>query len=129
MHWVISLLLLSQQPTATLVCTVSADGVRIAGAEVVVAGRTSVTGTDGVVRIPIEAGEFTITVAKEGFAPLTTFVTVAPGAEHAVVVELQRQPTVEEHVTVSATRTDNASRNPDRVESSNEKDERRSLYA
>jgi iron complex outermembrane receptor protein len=45
-------------------------------------------------------------VIKEGFAPVTTVVVVATGQTQAVIVELQPQPTVQEHVTVSATRTD-----------------------
>jgi iron complex outermembrane receptor protein len=105
-RWVLSLLLVSQQPVSTILCTVTSNGVPVPSADVVVAGRTYVTGPDGGVRIPVQPGEIAIVVAKEGFGPVTTSVTVAPRTEQAVVVELQPQPTLEEHVTVSATRTD-----------------------
>ena len=61
---------------------------------------------------PSQPGPFKLTVIKDGFAPVTTVVTVAAGQAQGVIVELQPQPTVEEHVTVSATRTGRARRRP-----------------
>ena len=46
-------------------------------------------------------------VVKDGFVPATASVQLAAGARQDVIIELQPQPTVEEHVTVvAATRTD-----------------------
>ena len=93
------------QGSATVVCTVSAASTPVANAEVVVAGQTYRTDSTGEVRIPVAAGSIQLTVSKDGFVPVTTAVTIAPGEMQAVLVELQPQPTVEESVTVAATRT------------------------
>jgi iron complex outermembrane receptor protein len=77
----------------------------MAGADVVVNGQTFKTDEQGLVRIPVTAGSLQLTVAKEGFAAVTTPVTVTAGQEQSVIVELERRQTLEEHVTVSATRT------------------------
>ena len=56
-------------------------------------------------RIEVSPGATDLTIVKAGFAPLTTTVTVAAGQQQPVTIELQKVPTVEETVTVSATRT------------------------
>jgi iron complex outermembrane receptor protein len=64
--------------------------------------------TDAFGRVEIDAapGSMTVTVVKEGFTPASTPVTLTPGGEQDVFVELHRQPTVEAEVTVvGATRT------------------------
>jgi outer membrane receptor for ferrienterochelin and colicins len=94
------------QTTAAIRIDVTAGEARVADAEVVVNGMTYKTGTDGVVTIPVAPGRLTLTVAKESFAPVTSSVTVAAGQTQTVVVQLQPQPTLEEEITVSATRTD-----------------------
>src|SRR5204862_300641 len=43
---------------------------------------------------------------KAGFAPVTTTIDVGAGQQQPLSVELEKPPTVEETVTVSATRTD-----------------------
>jgi iron complex outermembrane receptor protein len=91
---------------AMIVCNVTGQGVAVSGADVVIAGKTYKTTASGEARIPVEAGSVEVTVVKEGFASITTRLTVASGQVQTINVELQRQPTVEEHVTVSATRTD-----------------------
>ena len=45
-------------------------------------------------------------MVKNGFAPASASLDLAPGREQPVTIELTRMPSVEEHVTVSATRTD-----------------------
>ena len=95
-----------QASPATILCTVSGANAPIANADVIVNGQTFKTDAQGQVRIPVAAGSVQITVIKDGFAPVTTVVMVTTGQMQAVIVELQPQPTVEEHVTVSATRTD-----------------------
>lgn len=97
---------LAQLPGATLHVEVRVGGVAVASAEVVVGGTTVKTDANGVATVTIRAGLVDITVLKDGFVPVTTTVTVASGQVQSIVVELSPSPTIEEHVTVSATRTD-----------------------
>lgn len=105
MFFLLLLASLQVSPSA-LACRVTAGDVPVAGAEIVVNGQTYVTDPNGEVRIPVAPGSIDLTVVKEGFAPITTSIAVAAGQVQPVLIELQAQPTVEEHVTVSATRTD-----------------------
>jgi outer membrane receptor for ferrienterochelin and colicins len=98
-------LFLQQSPSA-IVCSVTAEGVPVPGAEVVVAGKTHVTDARGEIRIEVDPGPIELTVIKAGFAPVTTTITVAASQQQAVTIELEKPPTIEETVTVSATRTD-----------------------
>ena len=81
---------------------VRAGGRPIAGAAVVVAGTTGVTDAAGVAVLPGPAGAAQVTVAHEGFVPVTVSVPPAAGAERVVQVELEPAPTIEEEVTVVA---------------------------
>ena len=89
-----------------IVCTVTAAGTPVPAAEIIVAGKTYTTDALGQVRIDVASGSVEFTVVKEGFAPVTTTVTVSAGQQQPVSIELQKLPRVEETVTVSATRTD-----------------------
>ena len=91
---------------ATLRVEVRADGTPVSAADVIVAGRTYPTAKDGTVSIDVIAGRIEITVVREDWVPLTTAVTVAAGQVQLVQMELQRPPTLDTQVTVSATRTD-----------------------
>jgi hypothetical protein len=91
---------------SAMTCTVTAGGAPVVGAETVVAGRTYVTDRRGETRIDVTPGLIELTVVKAGFAPVTTTVTVAAGQEQAVAIELERLPSIQETVTVSATRAD-----------------------
>jgi outer membrane receptor for ferrienterochelin and colicins len=95
----------AQAPTMVRV-EVRADAAPVAGADVVVNGMTFRTGADGAIATPVQPGAVEITVIKEGFAPLTSSVTVAAGLTQQVLVELDDDPTLEEEVIVTATRTD-----------------------
>ena len=78
----------------------------VAGATVVAAGTTQVTDAAGVALVQAPAGVVQVTVAYEGFVPVTVSVTLAAGEEPVVRVELEPELTVEEEVTVVAsTRT------------------------
>ena len=78
----------------------------VSGATVVAAGTTQVTDAAGVALVQAPAGVVQVTVAYEGFAPVTVPVTLAGGAERVVRVDLEPELTVEEEVTVVAsTRT------------------------
>jgi iron complex outermembrane receptor protein len=59
-----------------------------------------------------------ITVVKEGFNPVTVSAIAALGPSQVIPIVLERQTAIEEHVTVSATRTDKRIEDqPMRVES------------
>ena len=95
------------QPGQTaMALTVIAAGAPVAGAEIVVGERTHLTDRRGEVRIVVNPGSIEITVVKEGFVPVRTTVTVAGGQQQPVTIELQKLPSVQEVVTVAATRTD-----------------------
>jgi outer membrane receptor for ferrienterochelin and colicins len=98
------LLPLQSEPSA-IACTVTVGGASVAGADVVVAGKTYVTDARGEVRIVVTPGSVELTVIKEGFVPAMAAVTVAAGTQQAVTIALERIPSVQETVTVSATRT------------------------
>ena len=84
---------------------VVADARPVADAEVMVNGTTHHTAADGSVVIAVPSGRIEFTVVKRPFVPITSSVTVAAGQTQSVRIELQRQPSLEEEVTVSATRT------------------------
>src|SRR4029077_19289505 len=88
---------------SVMACTVTAGGAPVAGAEIVVAGMTHVTDRRGEARIEVSPGSIEFTVVKEGFAPVTTTITVAGGQQQAVTIELEKLPSLQETVTVSAT--------------------------
>src|SRR5438067_442142 len=103
----LSLSALADQTRQTVVaCTVTAGGSPVAGAEIVVSGKTHLTDRLGEVRIDVSPGAVELTIVKEGFAPVTTTVTVRSGQEQPLTIELEKIPSVEETVIVSATRTD-----------------------
>ena len=84
----------------------SPDG-PVVGAEVLIAGVTHRTGEQGSVVITVPPGRIEIVVSREGLAPATRSLEVLAGRQHAVVVHLRSEATVEEEVTVVAsTRTD-----------------------
>jgi iron complex outermembrane receptor protein len=91
--------------SATMICRVTAAGAPISGAEIVVAGTTHLTDSRGEARIDVNPGSIELTVAKEGFAPASTTVEVAGGQQRVVTIELEKLPSVQETVVVSATRT------------------------
>src|SRR6187431_1612885 len=93
------------QPVTTLRVEVRAEAMPVAGAQVVVNGITHKTSEDGSIAIPVTPGVVQFTVVTESYAPVTSSVTLAAGQTQIVRVDLQRQPTLAEEITVSATRT------------------------
>jgi iron complex outermembrane receptor protein len=91
---------------AAIQIVVSAEGGAVSDAQVVVQGRTFRTAGDGRVTVEVTPGSIEITVIKEGFNPVTVAATATPGQQQTIDVVLERQTLIEEHVTVSATRTD-----------------------
>jgi outer membrane receptor for ferrienterochelin and colicins len=94
------------QATAVLRVEVrSADG-PVRDAEVVVNGTRQKTDAQGVASFALAPGHTDIVVVKNGFAPASVSVELTENQPQPVVVELNRNASVEEHVTVSATRTE-----------------------
>src|SRR3954468_17441333 len=75
-------------------------------AQVVISGITTETDANGRVTLEVTPGPIEITVVKEGFNPVTVTATAIAGQSQAIPIPLERQTAIEEHVTVSATRTD-----------------------
>ena len=95
-----------QAASATLQVVVTADGRPVGGAQIVANGTTVRTGSDGRAIVNVMAGPVEITVIREGFTPQTVAMTATAGGMQIVSVALEPQAAIEEHVTVSATRTD-----------------------
>jgi outer membrane receptor for ferrienterochelin and colicins len=103
--WLCASSALAQSPALVQV-EVQFKGGPVEGVTVVVSGATFTTPSTGSVSASVSSGKVDITAVKEGFLPATTTITLQPGQTQRVVIDLQQQVTVEEHVTVSATRTD-----------------------
>jgi len=105
---VLSALLFAAAQQASLLVEVrsQAGSTAVAGAAVVVNGVRARTDARGVAAVRVLPGAIEIVVAKEGFEPAGMSLTVAGGEERTVAIELVAQAAIEEHVTVSATRTE-----------------------
>ena len=76
------LLSLSFQPgQSIIVCSVTAGGAPVPGAEVVVAGKTYLTDARGEVQLEVSPGPVELTILTSGFASVTTTVTVPAGQQ------------------------------------------------
>jgi outer membrane receptor for ferrienterochelin and colicins len=78
----------------------------VAGAQVTVGEISAITDDKGMATIVITPGVFDITVSREGFITGKTSANLAAGQVQEIVLELQPNPTLEQEITVSATRTD-----------------------
>jgi iron complex outermembrane receptor protein len=101
----LAVVLLAAVQSASLRVEVQSGGAPVPGAAVILNGAAHETDGSGMVVVPIEAGRVAISVSKAGFVPVTTVVEVAAGEQRTALVELAAEPSVEETVTVSATRT------------------------
>lgn len=61
----------------TLQIQVRSAGESLAGAEVVVAGKTFTTAANGIASVTVTPGRIEITAAKEGYLPATVTVTIS----------------------------------------------------
>src|SRR3954470_3420036 len=91
---------------AEIQIVVRSDNGPIAQAQVIVSGITTQTDAEGRTTLRVVPGPVDITVVKEGFNPVTISATATLGQSQVIPVTLERQTAIEEHVTVSATRTD-----------------------
>jgi iron complex outermembrane receptor protein len=112
MRWLLAALLALNagigfaQQTATLRIEVRGDEGPVREADVVVNGVTHKTDSEGIALFTVSPGHVEIVVVKSGFAPASASVDVAANRDQPIAIELNRTASVEEHVTVSATRTD-----------------------
>jgi iron complex outermembrane receptor protein len=97
---------LAQEPNARLRIEVRSDAGPVRDADVVVNGTTLKTDSQGVTAFTVPPGRIEIVVVKVGFAAASASVDLAAAQQQTIVVDLNRMASIEEHVTVSATRTD-----------------------
>ncbi|MEO7275870.1 MAG: TonB-dependent receptor [Vicinamibacterales bacterium] len=93
-------------PPAEIQVVVRSEAGAISRAQIIARGETVETDVDGKVTIRVPPGPVEITVVKEGFSPVTVAATAVVGQPQVIPITLERQAALEEHVTVSATRTD-----------------------
>ena len=94
------------QPIAEIQIIVRSDSGPISRAQVIVGGNTTESDAEGRTTLHVYPGPVEITVIKAGFNPVTVSATATVGPAQVIPIVLERQTAIEEHVTVSATRTD-----------------------
>mgnify|MGYP006195784969 FL=1 len=94
------------QPPSSIRVEVRHQQSAVENAEVVVNGVMHRTDAAGILVLEVAPGTVEITVVKEGFEPATTSLPLAAGQQQTVLVDLVSAVTVEEAITVTATRTD-----------------------
>jgi iron complex outermembrane receptor protein len=94
------------RPALRVQIEVQSASAPLAGAAITVNGISTQTDGNGLATLTLPPGTVDVTVSKDGFLPVTASITVDPAQEQQVVIELQPIPTIEEEVTVSATRID-----------------------
>jgi outer membrane receptor for ferrienterochelin and colicins len=94
------------QPSVRLRIEVRTENGPVREADVVIHGVTIKTDAQGIAMFMLPPGPTEIVIMKNGFAPASAAVDVTPNQEQPVIIELTRTAVVEEHVTVSATRTE-----------------------
>jgi outer membrane receptor for ferrienterochelin and colicins len=92
--------------SASVRVEVQSEAGPVAGADVIINNSTHQTDAKGIVVVNVPPGRTEIVVVKDGFAPASASVQISPNQQQSLVIDLTRGATVEEHVTVSATRTD-----------------------
>lgn len=97
---------IGQEPHATIRVVVQAESAAVPSAEVLLNGDPLQTDPNGVATGSVALGEAKIVVTKEGFLPASTTIAVDEAREWIVSIELQPQETLEEEITVYATRSD-----------------------
>jgi iron complex outermembrane receptor protein len=77
----------------------------VGGAEVLVNGNRQITDARGITVFTVPPGPIEIVVVKDGYAAASASLELSSNQQQTIALELKRTATVEEHVTVSATRT------------------------
>ena len=91
--------------SAELQIVVRSDSGPIPRGQVIVGGNTTLTDAEGRTTLLVAPGLEDITVVNEGFNPVTVSATATLGPPQVIPIMFERQNEIEEHVTVSATRT------------------------
>lgn len=99
-----SALALAQAPQPTVHVEVKTDAGAVQDAVVTVSEHSGKTGPDGVAVLPATIGSVEVTVAKDGFFPAHTSLSIDAAREWDVEVELHPKEEEEQQVTVYATR-------------------------
>jgi outer membrane receptor for ferrienterochelin and colicins len=93
----------TQGQSGTVRVRVRAEDKPVEKADVLAADVVQQTDASGTAQIRVRSGRIEVTVSKSGYVTATLQVTVAPGAQQDVTVDLLPEPTLEETVTVVAT--------------------------
>jgi hypothetical protein len=104
--WTHAQTLQTSQPNAEIQIVVRSDSRPIVRAQVIVRGNVSETDADGRTTLHMPPGPLEITVVKRGLQSRHRHGDRCTGPPQVIPIVLERQTTIEEHVTVSATRTD-----------------------
>jgi iron complex outermembrane receptor protein len=99
-------LLALAQPSARIDVHVRSAGEAVAGAVVSVNRSPHTAGADGRVTVTVPAGAVHLAVERDGFFPARASLTLEPGETRELLIELEARQVVEEHITVTATRTE-----------------------
>src|SRR5690242_11236323 len=95
----------SQQPSAVIQIVITAEDRPVPRAQIIVRGNTTEADSEGRAILQVAPGPVEITVVKQGFNPVTVSATASIGPPQIIPIALERQTAIEEHITVSATRT------------------------
>ena len=101
-----TLTLLAQAPQATVRIEVKTESGPVPSAVVKLNSQTLQTGADGIASAIVPLGPLKVEVSKDGFLPSTTALEIDEAKEWIVQMELRPEETVEEEITVYATRND-----------------------
>src|SRR5918995_1949272 len=96
---------LLQQPTGTLIVRVVSESGPVEHATVRIGATATDTNAAGEAELTAAAGPVDIVVERFGYSTKRVTTTVKGGAQSRVVVELEEEAVIEEHVVVTATRT------------------------
>ena len=91
---------------ATIYLVVRSDSGPVAGAQVTIRESSAITDQNGTATFTVSPGNLDLSVSHEGFIAGKTSVTALAGQTQEIVLELQPNPSAEEQITVSATRTE-----------------------
>jgi outer membrane receptor for ferrienterochelin and colicins len=91
---------------ASIRVEVRANGAPVDDASVVINMMAFMTNDQGIVVASLPVGAVEIVVSKEGYAPSARSLVLGAGDTRTIAIDLEPQSAIEEHVTVSATRTE-----------------------
>jgi len=93
------------QEPARLRIEVRTEAGPVRDADVVVNGTTQKTDARGVTEFIVPPGATHVVVVKDGFTAASASLDLSASQQQAITIDLTRTPSIEEHITVSATRT------------------------